>query len=154
VAALAPLHLGPQCGDPPPVEIGSQVRFDTVSVDDLGGGAYAAWMDVVVESQEDFQSWEMTLSWDSGALVLTQADPHPDFDDDEHLALGASSGSAGAGPFVDFRHGTPAVGAIHVATVFFESSDGAPATLSVTGRAARPDGSLIPMAASEPVSLP
>jgi hypothetical protein len=154
VAALATLHLGPQCGDPVPIETANQVRFDTVSVDDLGGGAWAAWMDVVVESQEDFQSWEMTLSWDSGTLVLTQADPHPDFDDDGHLALEASSSPAGAGPFVDLRHGTPALGTVHVATLFFQSSDGAPTTLRVTGRAARPDGSLIPMSASAPVSLP
>jgi hypothetical protein len=154
LAAVAALHLGPQCGDPPPLDTPCRVRFDTVSVDELGGGAYAVSVDVLVESQEEFQSWEMSLSWDSDALILTQTDAHADFDDDGGLALSPSAGIASAGPFVDFRHGSPAVGNVRVATLGFVSAAGDPATISLSARAARPDGTLLEMAASDSISVP
>jgi hypothetical protein len=55
---------------------------------------------------------------------------------------------------VDLRHGEPKAGSTRIAKVFIDSPNGEPATISVTGHIARPDGSLIPLSASEPVAIP
>lgn len=94
-AAIGAMHLGPLCGSMPPPAM-SQIRFDIVSVVNVVGGAYIAWADVLVDSEEELQSWEMTLSWDSASLVSTQADAHAELDDDGKLPVAASPGSGTA----------------------------------------------------------
>ena len=155
LAGLAALHLGPQCGEMPPAEPMADLRFDTVSVANLGGGGYIAWMDVLVDTPEEFQAWEMTLTWDADTLDLNDATAHTEFDDDGRLAVEATAANESAGPFADLRHGPPpGPGLTRVATLLFRSSDGAPATITVSGKVARPDGSVMDMAPVTPVTVP
>ena len=55
---------------------------------------------------------------------------------------------------LDVRHGASVTGPTRVATLLFSAPLGLPGSLSVTGTVAAPDGSLIPMAPSDPVATP
>jgi hypothetical protein len=154
LASLALTQLAPNCDLAAPPEAASTIRFDMVSVLKVSETRYVAWVDVLVDTEETFQAYEMTLSWDPDSLMTPSVTAYGDFDDDGRFSLAPTVGSGGTSTFVDLRHGGPKAGLTRVAKLFIESPNGEPATISVTGHVARPDGSLIPLSASEPVAIP
>jgi len=152
--ALSLAQLGAPCGPPPAPP--SSIRIDPPTVTVVSPTHYFGTADIVIETGSSYQAYELTLSWDTSALVVTQIDPHPDFDDDGHFALPVSL-QPGAGTttvVVDLRHGAPVVGAQRVASIAFTSPSGLAGTLSVSGTVAAPDGSIVSTGTSASVSVP
>jgi hypothetical protein len=157
LAAASIVLLAPQCGDPPPPPpTPCTIRFETPTIVPITPSYYVGWADVLIETEEEIQAYDMTISWDSPALNVTQLSPHAEFDDDSKfsMAVNFNQGTGTTSPVVDIRHGSSVTGTTRVASIVFAAYQGLPGSLSVTGTVARPDGSLIEITASEPVTTP
>ena len=156
IAAVCAVQIGAPCGPGPQPSAPCTLRFDEPVIIPLGGGLYEVHADVLVDTGEEVQAYDLTISWDPTALDLTNLSPHPEFDDDSQFALPVTTlaGPGSTTPVVDLRHGPSATGTTRVASIVFIAPEGLPGWISVSGTVAGPDGSLIDMTPSDPVNVP
>ena len=132
------------------------VRIDQPTIIPIGGSLYEVHADVLVDTAEEFQAYDLTISWDPTALSLSSLSPHAEFDDDSQFALPVTTlaGLGSTTPVVDLRHGPSATGTTRVASVVFIAPAGLPGWISVSGTVSAPDGTLIEIGPSDPVNVP
>jgi hypothetical protein len=151
LVALAASQVGAPCQPG-----GATVAIGNVVIMPVSETYYVGVAEIAVATNKEFQAVEFTLGWDAASLVVTQLTPAPDFDDDGAFSLPATfdlaSGTTSA--VVDVRHGPSVTGPTRVASVVFMAPQGLPGSLWVSGKIAAPDGSLLPMAPSDPVATP
>jgi hypothetical protein len=113
-------------------------------------GGFAAFVDVIVTTDQPFQAVNLEVSWDSDAVSWAEAFPHPEFDDDGVLFGDTQFSAKSLSNIVDLRHGDGAPsGAVRVARVTFVSDRPDPVEIRVLGDIAAPDGTLFSVVISE-----
>lgn len=160
IAAASAIHLGAPCTAPPPdpdpEPVPCTIRIEALTTVPVTETYYVGWADIVIETDKEFQAYDFTLSWDNSALVLTSVSPDPAFDDDGKFSRPVSfqQASGTTSPVLDVRHGPSVTGTTRVATVVFTAPLGLAGSLSVSGAVAAPDGTLLEVAPSDPVTTP
>jgi hypothetical protein len=113
-------------------------------------GGFAAFVDLVVTTDQPFQAWNLAVSWDSDTISWAEAFPHPEFDDDGGLFGDTQFGADSLSNIVDLRHGSGAPsGTVRVARVTFISDTPEPVEIRVLGEIVAPDGTPFSVVVSE-----
>ena len=156
LVALSAMQLGAPCGTPPPPSTPNMIRIETTEIVPITENYYVGFADVVIQTDEEFQAFDLTISWDPATLLFTNVSPHADFDDDSKFALpvGFFAATGSTTPVVDLRHGPSVTGTTRVASMVFIAPQGLPGWISVSGTVAAPDGTLIDVTQSNPVNVP